>query len=80
MKSTRLVKRLVRAFLLYTLDMITAIAVWVYGFGLPIKNVWILIALCLFLRFFWHMLSVVFIRNDAEAVTADKYRFYEVHP
>ena len=76
--------RFARAFLLYLLDMSTAIAGWVYGFGLPVKNWGLLIGLCLFLRFFWHMLSVAFITDDARYVSkvrlASKEECYEAHP
>lgn len=84
MNPTRLKTRFLRAFLLYTLDMVTAIAGWVYGFGLPIQNVWILIGLCLLLRFFWHSIAIVFMADDArriaETVAAEKDLHYDVHP
>ena len=38
MSPATLKARFARAFLLYLLDMSTAIAGWVYGFGLPVKN------------------------------------------
>jgi hypothetical protein len=66
MKTTTMCFRLMRALFLYSLDMLTAIAGLIYGFGMTVQNWPALIGLMLGLRFFWHVLSMAFIRDDAK--------------
>ena len=61
-------------FLLYTLDMCIAIAGFVYGFGLEVKNWWVLFGLCLFSRWTFHVVTTARIYTRAiEQATEKKH-------
>ena len=61
-------KRLFRALVAYSLDMSVAIAGWTYGFGLEVKNWFALIFLCIFVRLWFHLFSVVIQNDDAKNI------------
>lgn len=58
-------KRMLRAFILYSIDMAAAIAGWIYGFGMQVANWWALIAIMLGVRFVFHVLCVASANDDA---------------
>ena len=59
-------RRALRAIITYAIDMAVAIAGWTYGFGLHVKSWWALILLLCVARFFFHMLQMAFMWDDAK--------------
>lgn len=68
MNGASLKRRAIRVFIIYSLDMLIAIAGWVYGFGLTVQNWPALIALCLFTRFIFHIMAVAIAFDDAKEI------------
>jgi hypothetical protein len=65
-------KRMLRAFIIYSLDMGAAILGWIYGFGLQVSNWWALIGIMICWRFVFHILSVCAYVDDAKSIPAKK--------
>lgn len=66
MKNQPSLKRLAaRNFLLYGLDMAAAICGWVYGFGLHVSNWFVLIMVCLFVRWAFNLISSAWLYREA---------------
>lgn len=61
-------KRLLRAFIIYSLDMGVAILGWIYGFGMTVHNWYALIGIMIFWRFMFHMLAVFSSNDDAKSI------------
>lgn len=64
-RQMSLKKSLLRAAIIYSIDMAAAILGWTYGFGLEVKNWPALIGVMLGLRFITHMLWVMSACDDA---------------
>lgn len=62
----------IRSFIIYSLDMAAALAGWIYGFGLEVKNWWALIACMLAIRWVFHVSTHAFYIRDAERAAQAK--------
>jgi len=62
--------RMVRAWLVYSVDLAIAVTAWVVGFGIDVKNWPAVIGLGIVSRFVFHVMSMAFLMDDAKA--ADK--------
>ena len=65
-------KQMLRAFIIYALDIAAATAGWIYGFGMHVANWWALIGIMFGLRFVCHILTVAFAYDDAERISKEK--------
>lgn len=74
MSKLNLKRAALRSFLLYVLDMAAAICGWVYGFGLEVKNWWVLIIMLLVVRWVFYVVQGAYLYEAAKQRVSEEAR------